>query len=413
MAALAALYFPLATAMYYFHEQSLYLGVSILYKVVFALMIVMLSLLVFLVKTDLFRAGILLKHMALLMLPHFLVLLVSLPLWVFNTSPMEVIRRGAFAQIYCIAIIFAGAGILYVFGKNGLWLNLSAMLAANLITILGAVRQVGFGEYFQEFITLIRTFGKENGPGIAAAEINELTFAVGLYLLFLVLNWKDLRRSKLFFPMLFLTLFCYFSGFKRIGAFTIALCIAAGLLLMAVTRGKDRRRGWLLFFSAAVVAVSFVYLIVVRAGLFGFLEEHFDLNTMGRTTLNALVEQYYSLTPDYLGQGAGFISRLFSDLLVGISSVRALHNDILALYIDIGFWGFWLWMFAFMPLRVMLVSKWQGIRGGILCACYCLFIIVTAFTDNTIYYVYVIGVSSILTMGGYFRKQASIQGDAL
>ncbi len=413
MAALAVLYFPLATAMYYFNEQSIYLGVNILYKVVFALLIAMLSLLVFLVKTDLFRAGILLKHMALLMLPHFLVLLVSLPLWVFNTSPMEMIRRGAFAQIYCIAIIFAGAGLLYVFGKNGLWLNLSAMLAANLITIVGAIRQVGFGEYFQEFIALVRTFGGENGSGIAVAEIHELTFAVGLYLLFLILNWKDLRKTKLFFPMLFLALFCYFSGFKRIGAFAVVLCIAASLLLMAVTRGKDRRRRWLLFFSITVIAVSFVYLIVVRAGLFGFLEERFDLNTMGRTTLNALVGQYYSLTPDYLGQGAGFTSRLFSDLLVGISSVRALHNDILALYIDIGFWGFWLWMIAFMPLRVMLISKWQGIRGGILCACYCLFIIVTAFTDNTIYYVYVIGASSILTMGGYFRNQTSIQGDSL
>lgn len=409
---LAIPYFLLATAMYYFHEQTIYLGVHVLYKMVFAVLIAGLSFVVFLMKTDLGRAKNLGKYFMLLILPHLVVLLVTVPLWVFRMSPMEVIRRGAFAQIYCIAIILAGTGILYVFGKKGLWLNLFAMLAANLITIAGAIRQTGLGEYLKEFFALVRSFGKENGAGISAAEINELTFALGLYLLFLLLEWKTLRKTKIFFPMLVLTAFCYFSGFKRIGAFAVLLCLAASLLLSALTAGKERRKGWLLFFSAAVVLVAFLYLVVVREGLFDFLEKHFDLNTMGRKTLNSLVGQYYKIAPDYLGQGAGFVSRLFSNELIGTSTVRALHNDILALYIDIGFWGFWLWMTVFMPLRVMFVSKWQSVRGGIVCACLCLFVLVTAFTDNTIYYVYVIGTVSLLTMSGSYREPVPGKGGA-
>ena len=96
---LAIPYFLLATAMYYFHEQTVYLGVHVLYKMVFAVLIAGLSFVVFLMKTDLGRAKNLGKYFMLLILPHLVVLLVTVPLWVFRMSPMEVIRRGAFAQI--------------------------------------------------------------------------------------------------------------------------------------------------------------------------------------------------------------------------------------------------------------------------------------------------------------------------
>ena len=227
---LAIPYFLLATAMYYFHEQTVYLGVHVLYKMVFAVLIAGLSFVVFLMKTDLGRAKNLGKYFMLLILPHLVVLLVTVPLWVFRMSPMEVIRRGAFAQIYCIAIILAGTGILYVFGKKGLWLNLFAMLTANLITIAGAIRQTGLGEYLKQFVALVRSFGKENGAGISAAEINELTFALGLYLLFLLLELlKKLHRGERIPALLYLVL--------GAAAVTGCLCSTLGTLLICMAIG--------------------------------------------------------------------------------------------------------------------------------------------------------------------------------
>ena len=412
---LLAIYFLLATGMYYFNEESLQLGIDLLYKVVFALVITFISAVFFLVKTDLPRARKLWRYLCILLLPHLVILVLSMPIWVFNVSPAEVVRRGAFAQVYSIALILAGAGMRYVFGEKGLWLNLSAMLAANLITIVAAIHANGFGAYWEELKTLVTSFGGEIGPIIAKAEINELTFALGLCLLFLVLNFREARRHRFFWIFLALTCFCYFSGFKRIGLAALLVTMLAKLLLLLITREKNSRRGWIVAFAGLVAVVSFVYICLVRGGLFDFLEREFGINTMGRRDLMEIVHDYYTIGPDYFGQGAGFVSRLFSDL-PGTGITRALHNDVLALYIDMGFWGFWIWMIVFLPMRVWYVAKWQGVRGGTLCACYGLFIIATAITDNTIYYVYVTGAAAILTMGYRLdgappeRRRASVSG---
>ena len=88
---------------------------------------------------------------------------------------------------------------------------------------------------------------------------------------------------------------------------------------------------------------------------------------------------------------------MFSDLPEEYT-IRALHNDILAIYIDNGFWGFWIWMLLYMPYRTWVLCRWQGIRGGILSACLGLFVLLTAMTDNTIYYVYVTAALAICIM---------------
>lgn len=404
-AVLAAVYFLLATGMYYFDKQAFYLGVDVLYKMVFAAVIAALSILIFLVRTDLAKGGALMSRFWVLISPHLIVLTVSLPLWVFRMSSGSVVRRGLFAQLYCIGIILAVAGILYVFGRGGLWLNLAAMLAANLVTIVQLIARAGFGTYCRDLAALVRSFGRESGGVVASAEINELTLALGLYLIVMLLNWKQWKQYRFFWPMLALTCFCYLSGFKRIGVFAVILSVAVGLVLGKLTGGKLQRRGWLMAFSLVIIGGAFAYLFLVRAGFFELLEERFGINSMGRRDLTAFIEEYYFIGPGYPGQGAGFVSRLFSDRQGGEWVVRALHNDILAVYIDIGFWGFWLWMLAFVPLRVWTAAGKQGIRAGILCFCCCLYILVTAMTDNTIYYVYVIGTAAILNMNDSLKAE--------
>ena len=78
------------------------------------------------------------------------------------------------------------------------------------------------------------------------------------------------------------------------------------------------------------------------------------------------------------------------------------------IYIDIGFWGFWLWMLLYMPVRSWAMAKWQDVEGGILCCCAGLFVLLTAMTDNTINYTYVTGSLAISVMS--YRLEA-LEGD--
>ena len=175
---LAGAYLLLACGMYYFHTEYIDLGVHFMYKFVLAAVLAAVSFLVFLVRTDLNRAGRLVRYGVLLGLPHLALVLASVPLWVFQVQRLTQIRRGLFDQVYGLAILAAMAGVLYVFGRRGLWLNLAAMLGANFITVIRVVRESGLSVYLHELRRLIVTFSGETGPVMAQMEIHELTFAL-------------------------------------------------------------------------------------------------------------------------------------------------------------------------------------------------------------------------------------------
>ena len=151
----------------------------------------------------------------------------------------------------------------------------------------------------------------------------------------------------------------------------------------------------------------FVYIWLVKSGIYEFLSDYFHLDTMGRRELSWYIDEYYWIGPDYIGNGAGFVSRMFYDLPAEYT-IRALHNEILTIYIEIGFWGVWLWMRLFMPVRSWAMAKWEDVEGGILCCCAGLFVLLTAMTDNTINYTYVTGSLAISVMS--YRLEA-LEGD--
>ena len=396
VAFLTILYFLLACGMYYFHEEYLDLGIHFMYKYILAAVIAVLSFALFLARTDLRRGGRLMRYIVLLILPHLAIILASVPLWVFRLQKLTQVRRGLFEQLYSAVFILAIAGILYIFGRQGLWLNLAAMLGANFITFARVIQEHGISAYLQELRTMIATFAGETGPVIQKMEIHELTFALGLYLVFYVLNWKDCRRERAARLLLIPTLFCFLSGFKRIGVAALALSFALWIIFKVLAR-KYSGRFWLMCASFAAIGAAFLYIIMVKNGLFEFLSSRFGLDTMGRRELSDFIDQYYWIGPNYIGNGAGFVNRMFSDLPEEYT-IRALHNDILMLYIDAGFWGFLAWMLCYFPLRTWCVIKWQGLRGGILCLCLEAYILATAATDNTIYYLYVTGALAICLM---------------
>ena len=393
---LTILYFLLACGMYYFHEEYLNLGIHFMYKYIMAAVIAVLSFVIFLVRTNLRRGGQLMRYVVLLILPHLAIILASVPLWVFRLQKLTQVRRGLFEQLYSISFLLAIAGILYIFGRQGLWLNLAAMLGANFITFARVIQENGLSVYFQELRTMILSFAKETGPVIQQMEIHEVTFALGLYLIFYVLNWKDCRQERSARVLLIPTLFCFLSGFKRIGVAAIALSLVLWLILKIAAR-KYSGRFWLMAASFVAIGVAFLYIILVKNGLFEFLSDRFGLDTMGRRELSRFINQYYWVGPNYIGNGAGFVNRMFSDLPEEYT-IRALHNDILLLYIDAGFWGFAAWMLCYFPLRTWCAIKWQGLQGGILCLCLEAYILATAATDNTIYYLYVTGALAICLM---------------
>ena len=87
-------------------------------------------------------------------MPLLVVLLSSCLVWIIDKSDITTIFRGisgCFIYTNWLSCALAAGAVLYVFGKNGIWYNLAAIVASNLLMILTIIMSDGLGTFMKEF----------------------------------------------------------------------------------------------------------------------------------------------------------------------------------------------------------------------------------------------------------------------
>ena len=222
--------------MYYFVNEYFDFGIHITYRHVFALVLFFSAAVLFLYKPNVARGFTAFKQAFVYSLPLFVSIVVSLFIWFVEKADITVISRGfsgyvIYANMFSAAL--AACAILYIFGQKGIWYNLLAILIANILIIFTIIAQYGIGNYFSELITLITTFAGVTGDIIIQAEVHELAFCLGAYLIYMLYKPK---KNAVFYILLFLTLFCFLSAFKRIAMIAIAIALVFGYLLKFIAK---------------------------------------------------------------------------------------------------------------------------------------------------------------------------------
>ena len=204
----------------------------------------------------------------------------------------------------------------------------------------------GLGAFLKEFCTLLITFSKETGPLMERLETHDLTFAFGPFLIYLLLHWKKSPHPGLW---LGLSAIFFLIGLKRIAIPAVAL-------------------------------------------LFGN------------------VTPYYEISFTYMGRGTGF--ERFVEWFTGVESSVPLrtqtqiHNDFLRMYLNIGFVGYWVWLWGWLPARLSYWFRRVGKDAGCLFLGICVYCLVLYATDNAIYYPYTMTACALVPMACRFDAQA-------
>ncbi len=397
--------------MFYYNDRYINLIViNLMHKYLISALIPIVAFFLFLKFTDLKRAKVILKYVLIFSLPCIVELLWTIPLWLLNSTRFFVIRRGMMAEMYTICMVMTMGSLVYFFGEGAIWRAILAAIIANSLKMLDIFYVGGsIPEYIDQFILTVSSFAAETGPLMETTEIHELTFAIGVFITYLALTFSEYKRKWYYHASLFTLIFFYFTGFKRIGMIATAVSIAVGAAALFIYGNRDRWRRSLVFFSFLAVGICYLYLAMVRAGFMTDLSNEYDVNVMGRSYFYEALSQYYVLNPLFSGNGAGFTSRFLTDN--AYLGIVALHNDILKVYIDIGFWGFLAWAIAYFPVRIHYIAKWQGIRGGIICLACTGYLFMTAATDNTLYYTYVTGAAALVSMVYHFKEVVEKEKD--
>ena len=394
-----------AVMMYYFLNEYIDIGLHVTYRHAFALVLFASATVLFLYKPDIAKGFTVFKEACVYSIPLLVTTVVSLFIWFVETVDVGVISRGFSSSfIYANMLSFAlGAGaLLYIFGKKGIWYNLIAILIANILMIVTIIAQNGLANYFSEFITLITTFAGVTGDIIVQAEIHELAFCLGAYLIYML--YKP-NKNIIYFILLFLTLFCFLSAFKRIAIIAIAAALAFGYILKFIARfNKQTASRLVTILTLFVIFLLIGYIALIKMDTFELLEKA-GINTSGRVEIYNAVDKFYEFSPGFLGNGIGFLTyQLNTFMKVGVASV---HNDFLQHFIDLGFWGYIIWLVSITLVRVCYFGKHGNVENAIITFMLTLYLIIVSSTDNTMNYPLLTGVLAILMIGNGFEENVA------
>ena len=399
-------FMAVAVLMYYFLTETINLGIFVTYRHAFALVLFASAFLAFLYKPNIARGVSSIKATLVYCTPLFVTILASLFIWFMREVDTEVISRGlsgALAYNNMLSVTLAAVAFLYVFGEKGIWYNLIAILISNILTICTIIAQNGIGPFFSEFVTLILTFAGETGDIIVQAEIHELAFCLGAYLIYMLLKPK---KNILFFILLGLTGFCFLAAFKRIGIIAIVITLILGWFLQIVSKfKKSTAKNLALIFSALIVIALIAYVALIKLGMFSLLEQA-GIETSGRVEIYNAVDKFYDFSPDFLGNGIGFLTyQLSTNMNVGVAAV---HNDFLQYFIDLGFWGYILWLISMTFLRVCYFGAKGKTDHAIITFSLCVYLVIVSATDNTINYPLLTTVLAIIMIGHGFNERVRV-----
>lgn len=385
------LYMVLATAMFYFVRGEIGIGgFNFMYQYLFGIAIVLLGAGFFFVRPQPERARFLIKYSFVLGISYYIPLLSSFIIWITSLAKFRTITSGFFMIMYIFLGIGVAAATLYMFGKKGIWYCLGSLIIANILRALLIIQNAELGQFLIEFKELILSFANRTGSLIGKMEVHDQNFAVGIFLIFLLVCKKKIKYN---FCWLFLTLLCFLMGLKRI-AMIGGLVALIAIAFLRLFKGKAVQRG-ALFISYIAIGVSFLYIIAIHEGLFDFLEKTLHINTMFRKTLYEEFAKYYEISITYMGKGAGFCNTNWLNFR-GISSV-APHNDFLRMYAEIGFVGYFIWAWAHFVFRVKYFFE-ENENTGLLLLALSIYSYINYMTDNTLYYFYTTIAFSISVM---------------
>ncbi|MBR6572629.1 MAG: O-antigen ligase family protein [Clostridia bacterium] len=398
-----AFYFTVvAVMMYFFLEEYIDLGLHVTFRHAFALVLAFSALCMFLYKPDIPRGVTAFKDACVYSIPLAVTTIVSLFIWFMGTADVGVISRGLSSSfIYTNMLSFAlgSAALLYVFGNRGIWYNLIAILIANLLMIVTIIAQNGIAAFFSEFVTLLVTFADVTGEVIVQAEIHELAFCLGAYLIYMLFKPQ---KNIVYFILLFLTVFCFLAALKRIAIIAIVIALIFGYILKFVARFVPKTASRLVvFLSVCVILLLVGYIALIKADAFTLLEQA-GINTSGRVEIYNAVDEFYEFHPGFLGNGIGFLTYQLNEFMsVGVGAV---HNDFLQHFIDLGFWGYIIWLVSMVLIRVCYFGRKGNIENAILTFMLTLYLIIVSSTDNTMNYPLLTGVLAMLMMGNSYEE---------
>lgn len=261
---------------------------------------------------------------------------------------------------------------LNIFREKTFGLSMRALIIIYVLVTSNAVISYGPNIVVDKLREVLTTLDSKQNP----FEIGDCTFAAGL--VFLMYLFYGKAKTKREIKYLFICGFFIILGLKRIQILSLMIVVLLGFFLKTC---KNLR---LQNFVMNICAIS---IILIATYYLHFIAEGVDDWTgldLGRYKLYSFMGSLMDFHPSFLGHGYGF-SNKYVELNTDFTYI-ALHNDIMRMFIELGFCGFYLWTIYYLFTARRKIERKYG--HFISCQFFfmTIYLFVTYFTDNTINY---------------------------
>ena len=156
------------------------------------------------------------------------------------------------------------------------------------------------------------------------------------------------------------------------------------------------------------VFLLIAYIAVIKADVFSLLERA-GVDTSGRAYVYSHVNEYYEFSPLFVGNGIGFLTYQLNEVVsLGVSAV---HNDFLQFFIDLGFFGYILWLLSMTVLRTKYFGRDGDSGTALITMLLTVYLLIVSATDNTINYPLLTTVTGVIIIGNNYAERVRRQGE--
>ena len=217
-------------------------------------------------------------------------------------------------------------------------------------------------------------------------EVHEITFVFGLLAVYLWItkSGKFKLQEKHQKMLLVMTTIMSLLGFKRI----LIVAMIVTIILNAILR-EQKTYKILKILAIATIVLCFLWCFLCSSEvLFKGLSIKFGIDLKGRNWIYANFYPYYDFTLTYIGGGIGYVQSLIGNMknMYLLGHFIGLHNEVLRLFIDLGFVPYLIYLIGIFPVAVQLILKHQGYRSAVCYFVFWIFTILCSTTDNLLTY---------------------------
>lgn len=315
-----------------------------------------------------------------LIIPWFIFIAYNFFLFVSGNGFSE-FTKSSFVQIMFTPCILLAAWSGYtLFGNSALKYLIYATIMQYIIVQTIELFNLGIVKYFEGIATVFTG----NSIGNPMEQNSDVILSLGILIIFLMDN--NFGKNNINYGNLFLAVIVFLLGGKKICFLAMAAIV---LYMMFAKLIPERKRIHIqTIISFLFIIVAFVYVYIIEKGIFSdFVWEH-GINTMGRVNMWNYVSKFFDFKISYLGRGYSFCNLILERdrPYTYLGHVYALHNDVLKVFVDLGFVIFTFWLIYNLLYLTKKFNKKFGFKVSNLYWATTIYLFMLYLTDNAINY---------------------------